>query len=157
MDLKVGDTAPEFKMQVSDGEYVELSKLRGKNVVLYFYPKDDTPGCTIEACDFNAHKSEFAAINTLVIGVSKDDIKSHNKFKAKYELGLHLASDSDTDTCEKYGVWAEKSMMGKKYMGINRTTFLIDKNSKIVHIWHNVTAVGHVKEVLKIAEGAKLG
>ena len=153
MDLKVGDSAPDFKMKISDNEFVELSNLRGKNIVLYFYPKDDTPGCTIEACDFNAHKSDFATADTLVIGVSKDNLKSHDKFKAKYELGFHLASDLENDTCEKYGVWGEKSMMGRKYMGINRTTFLIDKEGKIAHIWRNVTAVGHAKEVLKTAEG----
>lgn len=149
MELNIGDVAPDFTMKVSEERVVTLSELRGKNVVLYFYPKDDTPGCTIEACNFNSLKKDFEVANAVVLGISKDDIKSHNKFKAKYDLGFDLASDPDGETCESYGVWAQKSMFGKKYMGILRTTFLIDGQGKISYIWRNVNVVGHAKEVLE--------
>lgn len=149
MTLNIGETAPDFTMKVSEEKAITLSELRGKNVVLYFYPKDDTPGCTIEACNFNSLKKDFEAVNTVVLGVSKDDIKSHDKFKAKYDLSFDLASDPEGSTCEAYGVWAQKSMFGKKYMGILRTTFWIDEQGKIASIWHNVSVTGHATEVLK--------
>lgn len=148
MELNIGDVAPDFTMKISEERVVKLSELRGKNVVLYFYPKDDTPGCTIEACNFSSLKQDFDAANTVVLGVSKDVIKSHDKFKAKYDLGFDLASDSESDTCEKYGVWAQKSMFGKKYMGILRTTFLINRQGVISYIWRDVSVIGHAKEVL---------
>ncbi len=151
--LNIGDKAPGFSMPTTQkGKEIELSDLKGKYVVLYFYPKDDTPGCTIEANDFNNLKSEFEKLNSVIIGISKDDLNSHDKFKQKYCLQFDLATDT-SDTCEKYGVWVEKSMYGKKYMGINRTTFLIDKEGNIVHIWPKVAVSGHAKEVLdKIKE-----
>ena len=148
MILKIGDIAPNFTMPIDNNSTVNLSDLAGKVVVLYFYPKDDTPGCTIEAGDFNKLKLEFEKMNAVIIGVSKDDLNSHDKFKKKYCLDFDLASDSNSDTCEKYGVWVEKSMFGKKYMGVNRATFLIDKKGKIAYIWSKVQVVGHAEDVL---------
>ncbi len=148
MTIKIGDKAPDFKMKIGDDKSLALADLNGKNIVLYFYPKDDTPGCTIEAQEFNKLKKDFESLNAIIIGVSKDDIKSHSKFKDKYCLDFDLASD-DNKTCEEYGVWAEKSMYGKTYMGIERTTFLIDKNGSIAHIWNKVSASGHASEVLQ--------
>jgi thioredoxin-dependent peroxiredoxin len=145
MTLKIGDLAPDFTLQKNEPS--NLYSLKEKYIVLYFYPKDDTPGCTIEANDFNKLQDEFHGVNALIIGVSKDSLDSHNKFKEKCGLKFDLVSDN-MDICEKYGVWSEKSMFGKKYMGINRTTFLIDKNSKIAHIWPNVDVKGHAKAVL---------
>jgi peroxiredoxin Q/BCP len=134
-------------MPIDKGKEIKLSDLKGKFVVLYFYPKDDTPGCTIEANDFNNLKPEFEKLNAIIIGVSKDDLNSHDKFKQKHCLQFNLASDTSY-TCEKYGVWGEKSMYGKKYMGINRVTFLIDKDGWIAHIWPKVSVASHAKEVL---------
>ncbi len=156
MELQVGDVAPHFTMMVSEDKSINLSDFEGKNLVLYFYPKDNTPGCTIEAMDFNSHKADFADLNTVVVGISKDDIKSHNKFKNSYNLDFDLASDSATDTCEQYGVWAQKSMFGKKYMGINRTTFLVNKEGKITYIWRDVNVIGHAKSVLSKIKEQKL-
>lgn len=149
MTLKVGDKAPDFSMPTSGNNKISLSDLLGKIVVLYFYPKDDTPGCTIEANSFNKLKSEFEKMNTIIVGVSKDDLNSHAKFKEKYCLNFDLASDNNSDTCEKYGVWAQKSMFGKKYMGIERSTFLIDKQGKIAYIWPKVSVTNHAEEVLQ--------
>ncbi|UCM92615.1 MAG: thioredoxin-dependent thiol peroxidase [Rickettsia endosymbiont of Cimex lectularius] len=148
MTLKIGDIAPNFTMPIGDNSKINLSDLTGKAVVLYFYPKDDTPGCTIEAGDFNKLKLEFEKMNAVIIGVSKDDLNSHDKFKKKYCLDFDLASDSNSDTCEKYGVWVEKSMFGKKYMGVDRATFLIDKKGKIAYIWSKVQVAGHAEDVL---------
>lgn len=148
MILKVGDIAPNFTMPIGEDSKINLSDLSGKFVVLYFYPKDDTPGCTIEAGDFNRLKPEFKKMNTVIVGVSKDSLDSHDKFKKKYCLDFDLASDSNSDTCEKYGVWVEKSMFGKKYMGVERTTFLIDKKGKIAHIWAKVQVAKHAEDVL---------
>jgi peroxiredoxin Q/BCP len=125
-----------------------LEKLSGKFVVLYFYPKDNTPGCTIEARDFNSSMSEFKALNAEIIGVSKDDLKSHNKFSDKYILQFDLGSDIEGKMCVDYGVWAEKSMFGKKYMGITRVTFLIDPKGQIAYIWPKVSVMGHAKAVI---------
>jgi peroxiredoxin Q/BCP len=149
MTLKVGDKAPDFSMPTDGSSNISLSNLLGKFVVLYFYPKDDTPGCTIEANNFNKKKSEFEKMNALIVGVSKDDLNSHKKFKAKYCLDFDLASDNNSDTCEKYGVWVEKSMFGKKYMGVERSTFLIDKQGKIAYIWPKVSVTNHAEEVLE--------
>ncbi|WP_342279098.1 thioredoxin-dependent thiol peroxidase [Candidatus Tisiphia endosymbiont of Myopa tessellatipennis] len=148
MTLKIGDIAPNFTMPIGDNSKINLSDLTGKVVVLYFYPKDDTPGCTIEAGDFNKLKLEFEKMNAVIIGVSKDDLNSHDKFKKKYCLDFDLASDSNSDICEKYGVWVEKSMFGKKYMGVDRATFLIDKKGKIAYIWSKVQVAGHAEDVL---------
>lgn len=150
MDLSVGDIAPEVKIIISHEQQFALSSLRGKNVVLYFYPKDNTPGCTIEAKAFESHIKDFADLNTIVIGVSKDTQKSHDKFRSNYNLTFDLAVDEDTQICQAYGVLAQKSMFGKKYMGINRTTFLINKEGKIAYIWKDVSVFGHVKEVLDV-------
>jgi peroxiredoxin Q/BCP len=153
--LNVGDKAPAFNLPTDGAGNVSLAGLKGKNVVLYFYPKDDTPGCTIEAKDFRDLMSEFEKSNTVIIGLSKDDVKSHDKFKEKFCLPFTLASDTDGSTCEAYGVWVEKSMYGKKYMGIERATFLIDAKGSIAHIWPKVKVDGHAKEVLEAAKKLK--
>jgi thioredoxin-dependent peroxiredoxin len=146
--LKIGDKAPEFLVKISEDKEYSLEGLKGKYVVLYFYPKDDTPGCTLEAMDFNELLQDFQALNSVVLGVSRDDLKSHNKFKDKYNLKFNLGSDLEGATCSKYAVWVEKSMFGKKYMGVNRATFLIDTQGKIAHIWPKVSVEGHAREVL---------
>lgn len=151
MQPVVGATAPSFTLATSSGE-VALSSLRGRKVVLYFYPKDDTSGCTLEAQQFDALRSAFAAAETEVIGVSPDSLKSHAKFADKYGLGLTLASDEDKTALEAYGVWAEKSMYGRKYMGVERTTFLIDREGTIARIWPKVKVPGHAGDVLRAAE-----
>jgi peroxiredoxin Q/BCP len=149
MSLEIGQAAPLFSALTDEDGHIELSELKGKNVVLYFYPKDDTPGCTIEAQDFTARIDEFERLKTVVLGVSKDDLKSHCKFIEKYSIAFNLLVDEDGQLCEKYGVIKQKSMFGKKYMGIDRTTFLIDKMGKIAKIWRSVKVNGHVEEVLK--------
>ncbi len=145
--LAVGDKAPGFDLPADGGKNISLSGLKGKNVVLYFYPKDDTPGCTVEAKDFRDNIKEFEKLGTVILGVSKDSVDSHDKFKKKFCLPFALLSDTGT-TCEDYGVWGEKSMYGKTYMGIARTTFLIDKTGTIKNIWPKVKVDGHVLEVL---------
>ena len=151
--LQVGDTAPAFLMQTDGDGRVSLMDYLGKqNVVLYFYPKDDTPGCTQEAKDFRDMQAEFEKAGTAIIGVSKDSPKSHDKFKGKFELNFMLASDLTGKVCEDYGVWVEKNMYGKKYMGIQRATFLIDKQGKIAAIWPKVKIEGHAADVLAKAK-----
>ena len=150
--LNEGDKAPAFTMPADNGEAISLADYKGKsNVVLYFYPKDDTPGCTIEAKDFRDLQDKFTKAGTVVIGVSKDSIKKHCKFRDKYELNFLLASDEEAGVCESYGVWVEKSMYGKKYMGIQRATFLIDKLGVIQRVWPKVKIEGHAQEVLDAA------
>lgn len=146
--LKPGDLAPEFDLSTSGGGRVNLARLKGKRVVLYFYPKDDTAGCTQEALDFTAKADDFAAANAVVLGVSRDSIASHDKFAAKYGLKAPLASDADGLVTEAYGVWVEKSMYGRTFMGIERATFLIGKDRKIERVWRKVKVKGHVDEVL---------
>lgn len=146
-ELLVGDKAPDFSLPSDGGKTISLSALKGKNVVLYFYPKDDTPGCTVEAKDFRDTIKDFEKLNTVILGVSKDSVDSHDAFKKKYCLPFALIS-ADGDMCEAYGVWKEKSMYGKTYMGIERTTFLIDKTGKIANLWRKVKVDGHVAEVL---------
>lgn len=143
----IADLAPDFTLPRDGGSMVTLSALRPAPVVLYFYPKDDTPGCTKEALDFTAHLAEFAALGAQVFGVSKDDVKSHDKFVAKHALGIPLLSDT-AEVCEAYGVWKEKNMYGKVYMGIERTTVLIDGAGRIARIWSKVKVDGHAAEVL---------
>lgn len=150
--LNVGDRAPAFSMPTETGEILELASLKGKNVVLYFYPKDDTPGCTVEAKDFRDSIEAFKSANTAVIGVSKDSVSSHGKFSGKLCLPFSLASDETTTVCEDYGVWVEKNMYGKKYMGIERATFLIDGKGVIRQVWRKVKVEGHVTEVLGAAQ-----
>ncbi len=146
--LEIGSTAPDFELEDSEGNKVSLSDFRGKKVVLYFYPKDSTPGCTIEAHAFRDHKDEFAEKNTVVIGVSKDSTKSHKKFTDKHDLNFTLLSDPDKTLCSAYGVWGEKKMCGKKYMGITRTTYVIDEEGKVEKVYEKVRVKGHVKKVL---------
>jgi thioredoxin-dependent peroxiredoxin len=146
-ELKEGSPAPAFTMPTDGGGKISLADLKGSKVVLYFYPKDDTPGCTTESCAFRDAFHEFDKLNTQVIGISKDSPESHDKFKKKFNLNFPLASDTDGKVCEAYGVWQEKSMYGKKYMGIDRSTFLINENGKIERIWRKVKVDGHVDEV----------
>jgi thioredoxin-dependent peroxiredoxin len=146
--LSVGNPAPDFTLP-RDGEgAVTLSSLRPGKVVVYFYPKDDTSGCTLEAQEFTARLGDFMAAGAAVIGISKDSVKSHDKFCKKYGLGIILASDENGTTCEDYGVWAEKSMYGKTYMGIERSTFLIDGAGNLAQAWRKVSVKGHVDDVL---------
>ena len=148
MSLSEGDFAPDFDLPASAGGRVALSALRGHKVVLYFYPKDDTSGCTLEAQDFNGLLPVFAAADAKIIGLSPDPVKSHDKFCGKYGLTFPLASDEDKGVLETYGVWVEKSMYGRKYMGVGRSTYLIDGNGKVVERWDMVKGPGHADEVL---------
>jgi peroxiredoxin Q/BCP len=150
----VGHPAPDFTLPRDGGGEVTLSSFRPGKIVVYFYPKDDTSGCTLEALDFTARAADFAAAGTVVIGISKDSVKSHDKFRAKHGLNLILASDEAGTTCEDWGVWVQKSMYGKSYMGIERSTFLVDGNSRIAAAWPKVSVKGHVDEVLAAARGA---
>jgi peroxiredoxin Q/BCP len=150
--ISAGDMAPDFTLPRDGGGDVSLSGLKGQKVVLYFYPKDDTPGCTTEAIDFTRLKDDFAAAGAVVIGLSKDSVKAHDKFCRKHGLGVILASDEGSDVCERYGVWAEKSMYGKTYMGIQRATFLVDAGGKVARVWPKVSVPGHADEVLAAAK-----
>jgi len=150
MSVNAGDLAPDFDMPGDDGPIL-LSALKGKSVVLYFYPKDDTSGCTSEAKAFTEAADDFTAAGAVVIGVSKDSVASHAKFRAKYGLKVHLGSDADGDVIERYGAWVEKNMYGRKYMGIERATFLIDGAGVVRRIWRKVKVAGHVTEVLAAA------
>ena len=147
--LKEGDKAPSFNMPTNKGENVSLSKLKGQKIVFYFYPRDDTPGCTKEACGFRDDLSKYKRAGAVVIGVSRDSVESHEKFVKKFDLNFMLASDKEGDVCEKYDAWRMKNMYGKEYMGIGRSTFLIDTKGKINKIWAKVKVDGHVDEVLK--------
>ena len=146
--VEEGKPAPDFELTTDTGERVKLSDFRGKPVVLYFYPKDDTPGCTLEACGFRDAYSEFEERGAVVLGVSPDDEASHTKFKQKYELPFTLLADPEHAVAEQYGVWAEKNYGGRKYMGVNRSTFVIDANGKIAKVMHNVKPDGHPDQVL---------
>jgi len=148
--LKKNDKAPDFKLSADDGKVYSLKDFRGKKLILYFYPKDMTSGCTTEACDFRDSIKMFQKKNAVVIGVSKDSIESHKKFKTKYELPFTLLSDESTKMLEDYGVWKEKSMYGRKYMGIERTTFIIDEKGTITEIFSKVKVNGHIEEILKL-------
>ncbi len=143
-----GTTAPDFTLPRDGGTDLTLSSLRPGKVVLYFYPKDDTPGCTLEAQDFTARLADFTAAGATVIGLSKDSVKAHDKFCKKHGLGIVLVSDEAGTTSEDYGVWLEKSMYGKTYMGIERTTVLIDGAGKVAQVWNKVSVKGHADEVL---------
>jgi thioredoxin-dependent peroxiredoxin len=147
-----GDIAPDFSLPRDGGGTLSLSALRGKPVVLYFYPKDDTSGCTQEAIEFSGLKSDFDRIGVTVIGMSPDSVKKHDKFKTKHELSVDLVSDENKDVLQAYGLWVEKSMYGRKYMGVERTTFLIGTDGRIVRVWNKVKVPGHAAEVLKAAE-----
>jgi len=149
VELHVGEAAPDFSLADDRGEIVTLKGLRGKRVVLYFYPKDDTPGCTQESCDFRDRTAEFARKNAVIYGVSRDSVPSHARFKAKHGLNFPLLSDESGKALQAYGVWKEKSMYGRKYMGIERSTFVIDVDGKISMIYPKVSVTGHVDAVLK--------
>jgi len=150
----VGDTAPAFTLPRDGGGEVSLDDFAGKKVVLYFYPKDDTPGCTKEAIGFTDMVDAFDAAGTVILGVSKDSIKKHDKFVAKHDLKIALLSDEEGDVCERYGTWVEKSMYGKTYMGIERATYLIGADGKIAQVWRKVKVPGHVEAVLDAARQA---
>ena len=149
---QIGNKAPSISLPRDGGDMVSLEEFIGQKVVLYFYPKDDTPGCTLEAKGFTEMVDEFADAGTIVIGISKDSVKKHDKFRDKHELNLILLSDENGTTCEDYGVWVEKNMYGKTYMGIERTTFLIDTDGKIAQIWNKVKVKGHVDTVYEAAK-----
>jgi len=150
--LAAGQPAPDFTLPRDGGGSIRLSALRPGVVVLYFYPKDDTPGCTLEALDFTARAADFAAIGATAIGISKDSIKSHEKFVKKHGLGITLASDEAGTTCAAYGTWVEKTLYGRTSMGIERATFLIDGSGRIARVWRKVSLAGHVDEVLAAAQ-----
>lgn len=149
MALKVGDKAPAFKLKNQDDETISLSGLQGKPVVLYFYPKDDTPDCTKEACNFRDEFPKFGKLKAEILGISIDSVKSHKKFADKYELPFNLLADEKKEVVEKYGVWKEKNMYGRKYMGIERTTFIINSDGKITNIFPKVKVDEHNKEVME--------
>lgn len=160
--IETGKRAPTFDLASDNGERIGTSDFHGKRVVVYFYPKDDTSGCTLEARDFSALAADFAALGTVVVGVSPDSVASHAKFRAKYDLAVRLGADPDKSMFQTWGVWVEKSMYGRKYMGVERTTVLISPDGKIARIWKKVKVPGHAAEVLAAARadaerGASLG
>lgn len=148
MTLAVGDKAPDFTLPTDDERQFTLSKMRGKKVILYFYPKDNTPGCTKEACDFRDHFAKFSNEGVEIVGVSKDSAKTHGKFKTKYQLPFTLLVDANADVCESYNVIDKKSMFGKTFLGIKRSTFLIDEKGIIQGIWRKVKVPGHVEQLI---------
>jgi len=151
-ELAAGDMAPDFELPGDGGTTISLAAFEGKPVVLFFYPKDDTSGCTAEAIDFTRLKSEFDAAGIALIGMSPDSARKHDKFKTKHDLSVPLASDEDKTTLDAYGVWLEKSMYGRKYMGVDRSTFLIDAQGRIARVWRKVKVPGHADEVLEAAK-----
>ena len=154
-DLEVGDPAPNIDLPTDGGGKFKLSGERGKAVVVYFYPKDDTSGCTLEAIDFSGRKKDFEKAGATIIGISPDSVSDHDKFKAKHNLTISLAADEKKDVAEAYGVWVEKSMYGRKYMGVDRSTFLVDPKGKLARIWRKVKVEGHVQEVLDAAKALR--
>lgn len=148
MSVNIKDKAPDFTLSANGGQNIILSAFKGKKVVLYFYPKDDTPGCTKEACFFKDNYQTFLDNNTVIIGISKDTVAKHEKFISKHDLPFPLVSDEEGKVCELYGTWVEKNMYGRKYMGIDRATFLIDQDGIIQDIWRKVKVTGHVEKVL---------
>jgi peroxiredoxin Q/BCP len=152
MSLKIGEKAPDFTLPTDGAGTVALKGQRGKKVIVYFYPKDDTSGCTTEACGFRDAMPDFSKANATIVGISKDSVRAHDKFKQKHALPFILASDESGEVCEKYGVWVQKSMYGRKYMGIERTTVLIDDKGVIRGLWPKVEIGGHVEEVLAAAK-----
>lgn len=154
-ELSTGDRAPDFTLPRNGGGEVALSSHSGKKVVLYFYPKDNTEACTLEAIDFTALAAEFDVAETVVIGVSPDSVRKHDNFCRKHRLGIILASDEDRKVIEAYGLWVEKQMYGRRYMGVERTTFLIDREGRIAEVWRKVKVRGHAAEVLEAARALK--
>jgi len=155
MSVDVGDKAPSFTLPTDGDGKISLKDFKGKTVVLYFYPKDDTSGCTAEACAFRDALPDFSKVDAQIIGISRDPVKKHDKFKEKYDLTFPLASDEDGKVCEAYGTWVEKSMYGRKYMGIERSTFVIDGKGIVRDVWRKVKVPGHAEEVLKAAAALK--
>ena len=153
--IKVNTKAPDFSLLSTNGEKQKLKNLIGKYVVIYFYPKDDTPGCTIETNDFNKLLPKFKKLNCEIFGISKDTIKSHDKFREKFKIKFDLLSDEEIKVLKKYKVWGKKKFMGREFMGIIRSTFLIDKKGKIIKVWNNVKVKDHAKEVLEILKSFK--
>jgi peroxiredoxin Q/BCP len=151
--IETGDEAPDFTLSSDRGDSVTLSALRGKKVVLYFYPKDDTPGCTVQACDFRDSTPAFEKLDAVVLGVSADSVGSHAKFRDKFGLNFPLLADEDHSVCEAYGVWKEKSMYGRKFMGIERSTFLIGEDGKVLEVWRKVTPKGHAETLQDVLAG----
>lgn len=149
MTVEIGQRAPDFEMATDGGGAVSLAGLAGRKIVLYFYPRDDTPGCTKEACGFRDSHPAFTGLDAVVLGVSKDSVAKHDRFKAKHDLPFALAADLDGSVCDSYGTWVEKSMYGRKFMGIERATFLIDETGAIRGIWRKVRVNGHVESVLE--------
>lgn len=154
MSIDAGSPAPDFTLPADGGGSVTLSALRGRKIILYFYPKDDTPGCTAEACAFRDMLPDFSGSGATVLGISKDSAASHDKFKQKYGLNFTLVSDPEGKVCEAYGVWVEKKNYGKTYMGIERSTFLIDEKGVVQKVWRKVKVDGHVQKVLEAAKAA---
>lgn len=152
-ELQIGDTAPDFTLPTDGEGELTLSSLKGQKAVIYFYPKDDTPGCTKESCAFRDNLPHFEKMNAAIIGISKDTVAKHDKFKAKHNLNFPLVSDEEGVALDAYGVWKEKSMYGKTFMGIERSTFLIDEDGKIAQIWRKVKVKDHVEEVRAATEG----
>lgn len=150
--IEPGQIAPDFTLPRDGGDNITLSALRGAPVVLYFYPRDDTPGCTTEALDFSARMEEFSAAGAQVFGISKDTVAKHDKFCAKHGLGVALLSDAEGSVCEDYGVWAEKKMYGKTFWGIVRTSVLIDAEGRVAKVWPKVKVAGHAQEVLEAVQ-----
>ena len=146
--IDIGSVAPDFELPTDDSGRFRLSDFNGSKVVLYFYPADDTKGCTLEALDFSKHLSEFEAAGAVVVGVSPDSVSSHEKFKAKHGLSVSLAADVDREAIEAYGVWVEKQMYGRKFMGVERTTFLIGSDGRVAKVWRKVRVKGHTEAVL---------
>jgi thioredoxin-dependent peroxiredoxin len=155
MALGEGDLAPDFSLPNDEGKVRSLRDLRGKKVVLYFYPKDDTSSCTLEGQDFSRLKSEFEKAGAMIVGMSPDSVKKHAKFREKHGLSVELVADETTDALQAYGVWGEKSMYGRKYMGVIRTTMLIGADGRIARIWEKVSVPGHAEEVLEAVRAAK--
>ncbi len=152
--LKPGDPAPDFSLPATGGETVSLKGLHGKKVVLYFYPKDSTPGCTVEACSFRDNHDALAGAGAVVLGVSADSLRSHDNFTAKQSLNFPLLSDEGAAVATAYGAWGEKKLYGRTFMGMNRSTFLIDEQGRIAHVWAKVKPAGHAEEVLAVVQGA---
>ena len=152
--VDLGDFAPDFKLLNASGKIIQLHDLKGKKIVLYFYPKDDTSGCTAEALDFTAHRRAFEKAGARIIGISPDSVKSHKKFIDKHNLGIELLSDDKKQVVTDYGVWVEKSMYGRKYMGVERSTFLLGPDGKIMNLWRKVKVKGHIEAVLEAIKNA---
>jgi len=151
MTLREGDNVPEFRLPADEGAEISPADFRGHKLVIYFYPKDNTPGCTKEAIGFTELADAFAAADTAIVGISKDSVKKHHNFREKHGLKVRLASDAEGDVCERFGVWKEKSMYGRTFLGIQRATFLIDRNGRIARAWPKVKVAGHAEEVLEAA------